>query len=137
MKNIYLCASFHRQAELRQYRETLTQLGYHITSRWLDEAGDDPTESQSQRRALATRDLEDLMEADTLLAFTETPHSPYSRGGRHVEWGIALMLSSLGASGIRLLVIGPEEHIFHSLADARYETFFDACEHFLAGDWRD
>lgn len=73
------------------------------------------------RAKFAADDLEDVLAADTLIAFTEPPRSTASRGGRHVELGIAL------ASGKRILVVGPRENVFCSLPQVEhYPSWRDA-----------
>ena len=53
-----------------------------------------------------------------MLFFAEEPSAPYSRGGRHVEFGYAL------ATGKKVRVIGPEENVFHGLPGiAHYKSF--------------
>jgi hypothetical protein len=53
--------------------------------------------------------LEDLNEVDTLIFFSEDSETSWPRGGRCVEYGIALAL------GRRLLMVGPRENLFHEL----------------------
>jgi hypothetical protein len=59
------------------------------------------------RWRFCSEDLQDVVGCDLLVAFSETPRSNASRGGRHVEFGIAMGLSK------KLYVIGPRENIFH------------------------
>lgn len=52
--------------------------------------------------------------------FSEPPDSHSKRGGRHVEFGMAL------AWGLRLIVIGQRENVFHCLPQVeRYDTWDD------------
>lgn len=112
---IYLAARFGRQAELREYRSQLQALGHTVLSRWLDE---DPSQETdlSVWRARAVDDLEDIRRCEVMLSFTD---GEPARGGRHVETGIAI------ERGMRLVVIGPVEHVFHALAQARHESWED------------
>ena len=57
----------------------------------------------------AQDDYADVYEADALIVFTERTRSTHSRGGRHVEVGLAL------AWGKPVLVVGPLENIFYTL----------------------
>jgi hypothetical protein len=131
MKKVYLSARFGRRAELYQYRRAIEALGYHVTSRWLDahegEPLDDGTNAIEPKaaRGLATANLTDLLVADTILCFTEASDSIYGRGGRHIEAGMALMLARW-IPDITVIVIGPCENIFYSLAQTHYATFADA-----------
>ncbi len=54
-------------------------------------------------------DAADLAAADCVVSFTEAPRSTSSRGGRHVEFGMALGLRK------HCVVIGPRENVFHCL----------------------
>ena len=121
---IYLAARYSRRLELCGYREELTALGFEVTSRWLNGSHqlDDkgvPISDEGERRFeemdpsadhlrvhFAQEDMSDVLSAGTLIAFTEEPRSGNSRGGRHVELGIAL------AAGKRVIIIGPRENMF-------------------------
>ncbi len=125
-RRIYLAARYSRRPELCGYRARLEALGYTITSRWLHgehQVADDGqpigehgeslvegTANQAAARRLragfAFDDFEDVMTADLLIAFTEPPRAHQSRGGRHVEMGIAL------GAGKDVIVCGPRENIF-------------------------
>lgn len=138
--NVYLAARYSRREELCVYREWLRAAGATVTSRWLDGdhqvtdgqllgaenaeviEGDSQHESAVALRArFAREDWEDLKKADVVVAFTEPPRSNASRGGRHVEFGAAL------AWGIRCLVVGPRENVFHCLnAVEVFDTWQDA-----------
>ena len=71
------------------------------------------------------------MAAHMLVAFTEQPRSGNSRGGRHVELGIAI------GSRKRIAVVGPRENIFCWLpVIEHYETwdeFLSVVDAELAG----
>lgn len=106
---IYLAARVGRQAELKSYRDTLERIGHKVTSTWLDE---DLTVEQDRtaeaRLEVCLRDLIDLGNADCLISFTEDPNTSLGkRGGRHVEFGIALQ------AGKKLIVVGYRENVFH------------------------
>lgn len=112
--NIYLAARWSRREELRQYATALTNLGHHVTSRWLY-----TERSAAQNQCLM--DLEDLFHAECCLNFTENPDAkPCQRGGRHVEFGLAL------SSGKRVVVIGPRENIFHHHPRIEWYPTWDA-----------
>ena len=127
---IYLAARYSRRLELCGYRDQLTALGHQVPARWLDgghqiaddgmplgDAGEQLFESghpsaDSLRGRFARHDLEDVLAADMLIAFTEPPRVSASRGGRMVELGIAigaLMNGAALATGIpkRIAVAGP------------------------------
>lgn len=133
---IYLAGRYSRRLELSSYRDQLTELGIRVTSRWLNGAhqlddqghplGDDAERMFEDgsplvdhwRPKFATDDFDDVLAADTLIAFTEEPRSGHSRGGRHVELGIAL------AAGKRIIVVGPRENVFCWLPQvAQFDTW--------------
>lgn len=131
MKIIYLAARYSRREELCVYREQLGALGYLVQARWLDgghqladngapigesgealvegDSGGTSAESVALRAKFAMDDWEDVNSADIVISFTEPPRAKANRGGRHVEYGIAL------ARGARVIVVGFRENIFHWL----------------------
>lgn len=119
---VYLASRFGRWPDMQRYADQLISMGHTVTSSWhsrdhLDtHAKYDLTPTTEQRLDWATRDMVDIIAADTLIAFTEEPRGD-SRGGRHVEYGAALALEK------RTAVIGPLEHIFHELADVQFDTW--------------
>lgn len=64
------------------------------------------TRAAELRCHFAEEDLQDVLACDVLIAFTETPRSVASRGGRHVELGIAI------GAGKTTVVCGPAENVF-------------------------
>jgi hypothetical protein len=104
---IYLAARYERRFEMLGVAATLARAGHEVTSRWIEGGrGDDPA------IVPAVEDLIQLSQADCLVSFTEDPQRKVAwaaRGGRHVEFGVAL------ATGKRLCVVGPRENIFHHL----------------------
>jgi hypothetical protein len=126
----YLAARYSRRLELCGYRAELQALGIDVPARWLNgshqldnegrpigedgefifENGSDGSDGAQAvdhwRRKFAQDDYDDVLAADRLIAFTEQPRSGNSRGGRHVELGIAL------GRGIPAVVIGPRENVF-------------------------
>jgi hypothetical protein len=126
VQRVYLASQYRRRDELRTCAAALERLGFEITSRWL--AGDQPLlelgESRTEAEAAAIRDLHDVRSADIFVAFTEHASAPSKgRGGRHVEFGVALALER------RLLVVGPPEHVFHLLPSVeQYPTWDEALE---------
>ena len=124
---IYLAARYTRRLELCSYRDQLEARGHKVPARWLTgvhQIGGDGTpigdngeqlfepghpDADALRDKFARDDLEDVLAADMLIAFTETPRgqaTSQSRGGRHVELGIAI------GRGISTVIIGPRENLF-------------------------
>ena len=117
---VYLAARYSRIGEVNNYADKLREAGYEVTSRWLlgihqlhegAEAVDVPAPSVPiESRPFAQDDLDDVRRSHVVISFTERPHvNGGSRGGRHVEFGMAL------AWGKRLLIVGPRENVFHTL----------------------
>jgi hypothetical protein len=122
-QSVYLAARYSRHPQMRRIRDSLTSVDVVVTSRWIDchtdVEGDFTASFTSEFMSgypqkcspLARNDVEDVRLADTLISFTE---GGGGRGGRHVEFGIALALDK------RLIVIGPREHIFHTLPQVEW-----------------
>jgi hypothetical protein len=112
---VYLAARYSRYPDLQHVARELVAMGHEITSRWIkgdhqiSDAGLSSEAKAFERARFATEDLADLLIADCCISFTETPRGTNSRGGRHVEYGIALGLAK------RLIVVGPRENVFHCL----------------------
>lgn len=108
----YLAARYDRRDELREYAEKLRkELHFNITSRWLEESLPltiNLNDVSDEVNALSAEiDLADVSDADCLIFFSEDPTEGFKRGGRHVEFGIAL------AQNKPIYIIGPKENIFH------------------------
>lgn len=133
---VYLAARYSRREELNGYAGRLRAEGFTVDARWLlgahqvsddqlnweakvedDERQDD--EAIAFRQMCANDDWEDLARADVIVAFSEPPRSNASRGGRHVEFGIALALQK------RVVVVGPRENVFHCLPQVAVVRTFD------------
>jgi len=127
MTRFYLAGRYGRREELLDYAADLVHRGHGVTSRWLGGGhqaeeldaggnGDVARWPLEQARRFALDDIEDVLAADGLIAFSEPPRSTASRGGRHVEFGMALCWRL--ASGVGpLVVIGPRENVFHCLPE--------------------
>jgi nucleoside 2-deoxyribosyltransferase len=144
---IYLAARYSRREELCKYREQLRQAGYFVDAVWLNgrhqisdngvpigdkgvqlvEGDDESTslESVALSQKFAQEDMRDVIDCDLLIAFTEKPRSGFSRGGRHVELGIAI------GFGKPVWIVGPRENIFCWLQDIRQFNDFQECLNFL------
>ena len=118
---IYIAARYDRRFEMLGVATSLVRAGHEVTSRWIEGGrGGDP------ELMAALEDVGDLAHADCLVTFTEEPQrwvAWAARGGRHVEFGIAL------ACGKRLCVVGPRENVFHHLPSIEvYATVADLIE---------
>lgn len=116
---VFLSARYARRHELKSYRDDLAFRGFRVASRWLD--GEDEIGLAGPDRAEARRWLEinlvDLAQASVVVCFSEDPEAQPpggSRGGRHVEFGMAL------EAGKEVLLVGPRENLLHWwLADSQ------------------
>lgn len=138
---IYLASRYSRRLELCGYRDELQKAGHQVTSRWLDgshqisdsgvpigengealvEGGSDSPESFQLRRQFAVEDYADVAAAELVIAFTEPPRSNASRGGRHVELGIAMGLRKY------IIVVGYRENIFCWMPDVHFFESWSRC----------
>lgn len=126
----YLTARYSRHSEMQAYAGSLSALGHEVGSRWHRrdyEASKDIESELEFSRRLADEDYYDLSYSDAIIAFTEGPDTPgRGRGGRHVEFGIALQASKT------CIVIGPAENIFYTLSQVyqfdTWEEFKEALE---------
>lgn len=130
---IYLAARYGRRVELLGYKAQLEAQGHTVTSRWLlkeervNVAGAPVTEDGQLRleeaQRFASECVDDVARAHLLIAFTEEPRSPaggVSRGGRHVEMGLALAL------GRYVIVAGPRENLFCWLGEVYHADVWAA-----------
>lgn len=113
---IYLAARYGRRMDMLEFANVLRYMGHTVTSRWINgdhQASDADLAcggvSPDDATRFAVEDMEDLMAASCCICFSETPRGTTSRGGRHVEFGIAI------GRGLRCIVIGPRENVFHAL----------------------
>lgn len=124
MSKIYLAARYSRHPEMQVVAQLLREMGHAVTARWI-QGGHEITKEGSteaahaERIRFATEDTEDLESAEIVVCFTEEPRKTATRGGRHVEFGMALALRK------RLVVVGWRETVFHCLPAVEY----------FAGDW--
>ena len=110
---IYLAARYSDKVIIAARKRELEAMGYDVVSTWTDEP-DSPQVNLSDVADLvltiyAARDCEEIRSADMMIFFSISPLEATKRGGRHVEFGMALSL------GKKMLVCGPKENIFHYL----------------------
>lgn len=138
LMKIYLASRYSRREELLGYAQLLKEDGHVITSRWLREdseekgAGiqDPPASFPVEAQVFANLDYSDVKRSDALLLFSEYANvSLASRGGRHVEFGLAL------AWGKRLFVCGPRENVFHTIKGIGYTSSFEEMRDLLSSDY--
>lgn len=131
---VYLAARYSRHPEMLGYARELQVENIGVTSSWV--LGDHEIRSGGKSntpfwlRYFGEEDYNDVLNADVFVTFSEHPGAPgRQRGGRHVEFGIALALDK------PILVIGPQENIFHHLPQITHvETWMEALE--LLKKWK-
>ena len=119
MSAIYLAARYSRLCELQGYQSDLEILGHLVTSRWINGSHEGSLETGSAK--FAQEDRDDLIAADWVISFAEPPRTFNSRGGRHVEFGMALAL------GKRVIVVGYRENVFHYLPEVEFFETWKSC----------
>jgi hypothetical protein len=116
----YLAGRYGRRSELDEYAALLKHLGHTVTSRWLDGVHEakDAAATDEEKMLWALDDMVDIQRADWLVHFCEPDSHAHgaSRGGRHVEFGIAL------AQKKNIAIVGKPENIFHCLAGWFFDT---------------
>jgi hypothetical protein len=120
---LYLASAYERGPEMRVCRDVLIMLGHEVTSRWIDQeqglegaGAPELADGPGAYERFALKDIADLRAAETVVSFTGAG----VRGGRHVELGLAI------AYGKRLVVVGPREHVFHSLAAVEWHPHWSS-----------
>lgn len=124
---IYLAARYSRFPEMQTYAKDIERMGHIVTSRWI--LGDHDIRAHGQSDAdhymplWAQEDWYDLAQADLCISFTEPPGDipGRGRGGRHVEFGIALM------AGKPCIVVGYRENVFHWLPHVHFCHTWEEC----------
>ena len=121
-RKVYLAARYSRNDEMRGVRDVLAALGFQVTSRWIEDLGgrygkgsftpDQLNSDAGYCAGVGRRDVEDIEDADVVVSFTSPDGG--GKGGRHVEFGLALGL------GKHLVVVGPRENVFHTLPDVEW-----------------
>lgn len=119
----YLASRYSRIEEMQAVRADLAAAGHEVTARWVNgnhQVSDDELTTELSAQ-FAHEDAEDLAAADTVISFTESPRCGPTRGGRHVEFGLALAL------GKRVIVVGHRENVFHSLPAVEFYPSWAQC----------
>ena len=120
---IFLSARYGRRLEMVQRALELEGEGHEVVSSWLKTVVNASTQSVEdaehsmpyfEAQLFAVQDLSDLKRAEVYIAFTERVDSPHGRGGRHVEYGVALERQERGDLKY-IFIIGPRENIFYCL----------------------
>lgn len=110
---VYLAGRYSKKLELRKYADELEKVGIRVGTEWLKEP-DNPNgalsdSSESKLAEYARQDYWNIGACDVFVFFAENQDFQPPRGGRHVEFGMALIL------GKPIVVVGSPENIFHYL----------------------
>lgn len=127
-RRFYLASRYSRREEMVGVAEAIEGLGHVVTSRWINGNHQAENDQTAAMRVFAQDDLEDVISAHHLIAFTEMPREPTTnRGGRHVELGVAL------GQGKAIWTVGPNggvENVFHALPSVvNFESWDGALAH--------
>lgn len=121
---IYLAANYSRYPEMQLVKKKIESIGHKVTSRWiLGEHEALEGQSHALNRSFANDDWDDLINSNICLWFSnEEGKENRGRGGRHVEFGLAL------AWHIPIYVVGRKENVFHWLEQV---THINSVDEFL------
>ena len=127
-ERVYLAARYSRRAEMYDYAVGLRNKGLIVCSSWVDhpdELPDDGPGGATDPGFYAARDFDDVSSADTLVLFCDNPdETSTKRGGRHVEFGVALALD------LNVIVVGQRENIFQYLPQVvHFDKWEDAVDY--------
>jgi nucleoside 2-deoxyribosyltransferase len=130
MFKIYLAARYSRREEMKDHAEKIEALGFEVTSRWVGGTHDlskggqlpdgDYIMAAEKARRYAMEDWTDLKAADLVVLFTDPEGSPAARGGKDVEWGMAIQAQK------HLWLVGPYTNVFTYYAGRQFDAFTSA-----------
>jgi hypothetical protein len=133
---IYIAGAYAARDVLREEKAFFEARGHTVTSTWLQgkraittgTVGTSPESSLQEVKQHAVDDLAQVAESDALVLYTaeamvrlepSLAGALLTSGGRHVETGYAL------ATGIPVIVVGPQENIFQRGLALPAEHTFD------------
>ena len=123
---IYLAGHYSRKEEIKRASLDLKYVGIPVVSTWYFERirpGVSMCElSETFLCHAARRDKAELRRATHFVLFSVGPDTCFTRGGHCWENGYAYAL------GLRVVIVGPRQHIFHYLpGHKRFDTWGQAC----------
>jgi hypothetical protein len=125
VKKIYLAGNYESHPEMRQWRKTIGESGHFVTSRWINgtHESQEGTDDYVANQSFAQEDYQDLQAADVAIFDSRSHQHGTSRGGRHVEFGLALAWDK------EIFLIGSPECVFHYLPQVyRVESLEDVLD---------
>lgn len=118
MRFFYIAGRYTAKDRLTEMARKVEELApeWQCNSSWLSapEADYSESDTDAQRNAWATRDIQELRQAHFL--FLDTLDDS-STGGREVEYGMFLARDPKG-----IIIIGPRRNVFHSMV-TRYDSW--------------
>ena len=114
--NIYIAAPSEERQAAREMKIRLKAAGYTMTSRWIESEFFNSTD-EGYLIKWAENDLQDVYDADLLVAINSEEYRNSGTGGRHVELGYALAYAK------PVILCGIKSNIFHYHSNIR-KTFF-------------
>jgi nucleoside 2-deoxyribosyltransferase len=129
---VYIAAPYSMKDTIKQDADDLLKYNITCTSSWVLEPHKPTTQMQDltheTHQKYALQDVEDVLQADVLVFHTD-PTKTIVRGGRHVEFGMAVMMNRLGSSTPIYCVGMEEENIFHHLPQVKhFATWADVLQ---------
>lgn len=127
IKKAYIAARYGRREEARGLAYILQSFHYRVTSSWLWQVEDEMLYKEGPDAAgrFALKDVKEVSESDVLVYLSEKEDNTWGRGGRHVEFGIAVGLDKT------IYVIGPMENLFHYLPPVTHCNSIDDFTQYL------
>lgn len=133
---IYLAGRYSTRKTLEGWANDLQCVGHEVVSRWCLRNSDhklvdglSPRAADHERLRFAQEDMEDVLECDAMISLMDIPRGN-GRGGRHVEFGVALALEK------ELYIVGERETVFHHLPQVIQTTSWQECFKLIGGDDR-
>jgi hypothetical protein len=118
----YIAARYGRRDDAKKLAALLIELGHEVTSRWITSE----EHINGTKAECALVDFRDVMMCETLVSIQEEPRGAAGgRGGRHIEFGMALATSK------KVIAVGPRETIFHELEQV---VHYDNLDQFLQAE---
>lgn len=127
---VYLASRYEDRPRMQEWKERLEDKGFFVSSRWINGSHEiiSDAKGDEDRRRFAEEDLADLLAADIFLCHSDPSFFRSGRGGRHVEFGMAV------ATGKRILLVGERENVFHWLPGVEVYLTFKLALDALARD---
>lgn len=120
-RTVYLASRYEDRPRMQEWKAQLEAAGYVVSSRWINGSHEinEDDKGDEERRRFAEEDLADLLAAGIFLCHSDRSFFRSGRGGRHVEFGVAI------ATGKRILMVGERENVFHWLPRVEVFPTFD------------